>query len=124
MNSESQSEASIEDTTPEGGISSFRIALVISAAGFLGALALSALAWSQLPADAKVPIHWNAKGEVDGFAGRGSLFLVPAFLIGLTVLFTVIPFFEPRRGHLLRSSKAYQAVWLGMIVVSRRLPGL
>ena len=33
----------------------------------------------------------------------------------LTLLLAVIPFIEPRRGHFLRSSKAYKAVWIGLL---------
>jgi len=40
----------------------------------------------------RMPIHWNAKGEIDGYGSRFSgLFLIPLVSLGIYLLFLVIP---------------------------------
>lgn len=51
--------------------------------------------WNTLPA--QVPIHWNAQGEIDGYAGRISLLLIPFALPVLTyIIFSFIPKLDPK----------------------------
>lgn len=51
--------------------------------------------WNTLPA--QVPIHWNAQGEIDGYAGRLSLLLIPFALPVLTyIIFSFIPKLDPK----------------------------
>lgn len=51
--------------------------------------------WNTLPA--QVPIHWNAQGEIDGYAGRISLLLIPFALPVLTyIIFSCIPKLDPK----------------------------
>lgn len=39
-----------------------------------------------------MPIHWNAKGEIDGYGSRFvGLFLMPVFLAGIYILFLFAP---------------------------------
>jgi immunity protein, SdpI family len=81
-------------------------------------LALSAWAWTQLPADASVPIHWGIDGQANGFAPKPiGLFFVPLITIGITALFAVIPRVEPRRANLERSGTAYRATWVGVVTL-------
>ena len=73
-------------------------------------LALSAWAWTQLPADASIPIHWGVDGQPNGFAPKPiGLFLLPGITALITALFAVIPRIEPRRANLERSGTAYRA---------------
>jgi uncharacterized membrane protein len=67
-------------------------------------LALSAWAWTQLPADASIPIHWGIDGQANGFAPKP---------IGLLL----IPRVEPRRANLERSGTAYRATWVGVVTL-------
>ena len=81
-------------------------------------LAASAWAWTQLPADALVPIHWGANGQPDDWADKTvGLFLMPLIASGVALLLAVIPRFEPRRTNLARSSKAYGATWIGVMLL-------
>ncbi len=81
-------------------------------------LALSAWAWTQLPADASVPIHWGVDGKANGFASKPiGLLLLPAMTLGITALFALIPRIEPRRANLERSTTAYRATWVGVITL-------
>lgn len=93
----------------------FRQPLILSLIliGFM--TALSGWAWLQLESDARIPIHWGIDGQADGFGGRNMLFLMPAITLGTVGLFWVIPRIEPRKGNLLRSSKAYHLVWIGLL---------
>ncbi|NOU92669.1 DUF1648 domain-containing protein [Paenibacillus sp. LMG 31456] len=61
---------------------------VISIAVILTSIIYLCLEWSKLPA--QVPIHFNVSGEVNGWGGKGTLFLLPILsivvYIGLTIL--------------------------------------
>ena len=56
-----------------------------------------ALLWDKLPA--QVPIHWNARGQIDGYAGKafGTLFL-PLVNVGLAALLGCLAFLDPKIG--------------------------
>jgi uncharacterized membrane protein len=95
----------------------FRLALIFSLLMIAAATAAAGWAWWQLPPDARVPTHWNASGQIDGHAGRWSLFLTPGVVLGLTLLLAGLPYLEPRRGNLMRSSRAYCAVWMSVIAL-------
>ena len=75
------------------------------------------VAWTKVPADAQIPIHWNAKGEVDGYGNKSfGLLIAPSLIFALSILLAFIPRMEPRGENLLRSQKAYKVVW-GFILV-------
>jgi uncharacterized membrane protein len=54
-----------------------------------------ALLWDKLPG--WVPIHWNARGEVDGIARKafGTL-LVPLINVGLACFMSLLPLIDPK----------------------------
>lgn len=88
----------------------------LGAAGI--ALLPAAYAWIQLPPGSQIPTHWNAAGQVDGYAGKAvGLLLIPAMILGLTALFVAIPRIDPKGDNILRSWKAYRIVWLGTLGV-------
>ncbi|MDR2840484.1 MAG: DUF1648 domain-containing protein [Paludibacter sp.] len=62
---------------------------ILSVAGLLYAF-YPLLFYGSLSPDVKIPIHFNALGDVDGWAGRNYLFLLPAisliFYIGFSIL--------------------------------------
>ncbi len=53
-------------------------------------------AWSYPKLPASIPIHWNMHGEVDGWGGRSTLFLMPAMATGLLVFFAFLPSLSPK----------------------------
>lgn len=58
-------------------------------------LAISALAYPLLPV--RVPIHWDARGVVNGYGSRTfACLFTPLLVIGLGLLFMVINRFAPR----------------------------
>lgn len=80
--------------------------------------AIAAVALARLPAGATLPVHWNAAGEADGFAGAGSaLFMPVALAAGLSALLAAIPRLEPMQEKLEGSAPLLRASWAGMLFV-------
>jgi uncharacterized membrane protein len=77
--------------------------------------ALSAWAWPKIPSNAHVAVHWGLGGQANGYTGRlGALLRLPLVMLGLGALLAVLPLIDPRRPNLLRSSRAYNAIWIGL----------
>jgi uncharacterized membrane protein len=69
---------------------------VASAALVLLAALATLLLEPNLPA--RVPVHWNAAGVVDGYGPRWILWLVgPGLMLSLLALFAALPSLSPRR---------------------------
>ena len=52
--------------------------------------------WNDLPEE--VPIHWNAKGEIDQYGSKETLIMLPLLLPFLTYLiFVLVPFIDPKK---------------------------
>ncbi len=84
------------------------IVVVISV---LAMLAISAWAWGRVPDDAQVPIHWGLDGQPNGWAPKWvGLLLTPALGLVLGGVFLTIPRFDPRREHLVASTRAWVAI--------------
>jgi uncharacterized membrane protein len=67
-----------------------------SAALILVALIAGAWAWPELPP--QVPIHWNDRGDVDGWAARWVLVLLgPGLMTGFMLLFIALPWLSPAK---------------------------
>lgn len=91
--------------------------LIFSGMIFLLAVAVTLFAWAKVPADAQIPIHWNAQGEVDNYGSKVfGLLMGPGLIFFISLLLAFVPRMEPRRDNLLQSQKAYKVVW-GFIVV-------
>lgn len=77
---------------------------------------LSAWAAPRLPA--RVPMHWGPSFEVDGYGSRlEALVLLPLITLGVSLLLAFVPRFEPRRRHLAESARAYNGIWIAVLVV-------
>jgi uncharacterized membrane protein len=84
----------------------------------LVALAIGAWGLVTVGADARVPIHWDAAGQPDGYAPAALSFLfMPVIMGALVALFVAIPRIEPRAGNLARSASAYQAISIAVLVL-------
>ena len=54
--------------------------------------------WSYVPE--RIAVHWNLRGEADGFAGKAvGLLLLPAIGSGVYALLLVLPRFDPGRAN-------------------------
>ena len=52
--------------------------------------------WDELPA--KVPLHWNVKGEIDRWGDKEELFYIPILLPLLVyIIFLIIPLIDPKK---------------------------
>lgn len=68
--------------------------------------AAAAWAWGRVPD--RIPVHWNAAGEVDGTGGRFvGLLLIPLVTLGMHVLFMALPALDPCRANYEGFAKAY-----------------
>lgn len=89
--------------------------MLFSAAIILLMCAMSVWAWFQLPDDARIPTHWNAQGEADGYSTKSTgLFLMPGLVAGFTILFAVLPAITPRKENMMKSMKGYKMCWGGI----------
>lgn len=55
----------------------------------------------------QIPTHWNIRGEIDGWGGKGHLLLFSALPLGLYLLMTIIPSIDPRRRNYGQFQKSY-----------------
>ena len=53
--------------------------------------------WNDLPA--RIPIHWNLRGEINGWASKTFVILSPLFNLGIVLLLHVLPRFDPKLGR-------------------------
>lgn len=85
----------------------------------VGMFVASALCWNQAPD--RVPMHWNARGEVDGWGGKlEGLFLLPGIAVGIYALLRFIPLLDPGRENYKQFAGAYAGIrWsvTGLMVV-------
>lgn len=76
-----------------------------------------ALVWNSLPA--KVPTHWNYKGEVDHWGDKfsliGLLFMLPILVY---VLLLVVPKIDPKKRIALMGGKFYQLKFFLVLCMS------
>ena len=73
--------------------------------------------WSSLPDI--VPIHWNYKGEIDDWGNKSSLIFITFLLSGLTyILFTVIPFIDPKKRIQTMGNKYHNLKFLMVLFMS------
>ncbi len=74
--------------------------------------AVSMAFYPQMPD--KLPSHWNAAGEVDGYMSRlWGLLIVPLISVGMLVLFWAIPRLDPLKANIAGFRKYYD----GFVVV-------
>lgn len=67
-----------------------------------------AYVWSELPA--KVPMHWNLKGEIDRFGDKSELILIPILLPLLVyITFLIIPKIDPK-SEISKMGNKFQAI--------------
>jgi hypothetical protein len=68
-----------------------------------------AIYWNDLPA--RVPIHWNFRGQIDGWATKTpGIFVIPLTALGITALLRVLPWFDPRLRRTLGDESLMPAV--------------
>lgn len=75
----------------------------------------AAVRWGSVPD--RIPIHWNAAGEVDGYGGKFSgLLLLPIVAIGLYLLLKYIPLIDPAKRNYETFASTYLLVRVVLMV--------
>jgi uncharacterized membrane protein len=79
----------------------------------------------ELPAGTRIPIHFGANGQADGWAPAAfGLFIIPAVAAATWLLILILPQIDPRGKNLIRSGDAYGTMWVAltlMLCVSQAL---
>lgn len=74
-------------------------AIIISAVLILIVILAGVFLWSRLPDP--MASHWNEADQVDGYMSKfWGAFMVPAMMIGLTLLFLAIPLIDPLKKNI------------------------
>ena len=73
----------------------------------------------------KVPIHWNAAGQVDNYGSRPfGAFMLPFLTVGLYILMLVLPLVDPRRENYFKFLGAYRVIRLALVLFMAVLYGI
>jgi len=92
-------------------------AMMLLSGALVSALALLSFYVAQgLPADAHVPIHWNAAGQIDGYADKWTgLFVAPLMALVASLIFIAVTIAEPQQGNLAKSRALVLIAWSGFL---------
>ena len=84
--------------------------------------ALAIISWwagHQLPADAQLPLHWNASGEIDRYGDKWTALMLPPLLAAImTLVFWGVTRIEPQQGNLNVSRTLLATVWIGTLCIA------
>jgi len=96
-----------------------RVMILFSAGVVLVLAAASFYVGDRLPAGARVPIHWNAAGQIDGYAGKwAGLMIAPVMALVTSLLFLLVTVAEPKQDNLAKSRALMLVVWIGTLCVA------
>lgn len=74
----------------------------------------------KLPAE-NIPVHWGIDGTPDRYGGRTEalfgLWSVPVATAFSAFVFALLPALEPMRDNLIKSRRAYRAIWVSTMVL-------
>lgn len=90
--------------------------LVMSMLLVAAAFVATAVLYGHLPG--RIPLHWDAHGEIDRYGGRASAFLMPCVMAGVLALLAVLPRVSPLRFSVDAFSDTY---WYCALVVEGML---
>lgn len=93
--------------------------IVFSGGVVLLLAATSSYVATQLPIDAQVPVHWNAAGQIDGYADKWTgLFVAPLMALITSLIFVAVSVGEPRQDNLAKSRALLMIAWSGMLATA------
>ncbi|HEY2156324.1 MAG TPA: DUF1648 domain-containing protein [Isosphaeraceae bacterium] len=81
----------------------------------LVAAAFAASLWFYPRLPDRIPMHWNIRGEIDGWGSRNSVWLTPCVMLGLLGLFAILPALSPKPFDLGKSRSVYLFIMVLMI---------
>ena len=78
-------------------------------------IAFTAAVYPSLPE--RIPIHWNAAGEINGWGSKPWAFLTPAIMIGMLGLLRVLPWLSPKQFEIdsFRSTYAFIVMLISVL---------
>ena len=68
---------------------------LIAAFLIIATLIVTLIVYPELPS--RVPMHWNLRGEVNRYGDKLEIFLMPAAMAVIALLFAALPWLSPRR---------------------------
>lgn len=79
-----------------------------------GMFITAAVRWSSVPD--RIPIHWDASGNVDGYGGKFvGLLLIPLMGVGVYALLALIPRLDPAKANYQSFQGPYLAIRTGIL---------
>ncbi|HZZ29359.1 MAG TPA: DUF1648 domain-containing protein [Pirellulales bacterium] len=76
--------------------------------------AVAAWAWPQLPE--RIPIHWNLKGDIDGYGSKFTgLLLLPITILVLYCVFRLVHLIDPGKENYATFTNAFTAVRMAFV---------
>lgn len=88
-----------------------------------GMFVAAAFTWPSAPD--RMPIHWNAAGEIDGYGGKfQGLLLVPSIAVAQYLLLRFLPRTDPGRANYVNFQRAYDTVRVAVLVLLAIVYGL
>jgi uncharacterized membrane protein len=104
----------MENTTQKDKIGSLHS--IIQIIIIITSIILSIYFYQNFPA--RVPMHWNVAGEIDGWGSRGfGAFLLPGILIAMYFLFELTTRIDPRRERYAEFKKTYSIIKTAIMLV-------
>lgn len=92
--------------------------MMASAATVAGLTGLALAALARLPAGTRLPTHWNAAGEVDGWmAAPIALFVGVAVTAVVSLVCAIVPAIEPDRARRDAGAPVLHAAWAGLLAL-------
>ena len=65
-----------------------------------------------------VPIHWNAQGQVDDYGSKNfAVIFLPLIIIGMYLLFLLLPYIDPRKANYQKFAGAYNVFKTSILLV-------
>lgn len=91
--------------------------MILFSAALGAVLALVAFYIGQgLPAATRVPVHWDATGQINGYADKWTgLFVGPLIALMTSLIFTAISVAEPQQANLAKSRALVLIAWFGVL---------
>ena len=89
----------------------------------VAALGASLIVYPQLPE--RIPTHWNAHGQVDGYGSKATVFMLPgAMAICLVMFFWVLPWLSPKRFEVETFRSTYLFIAITVLALFLYIQGL
>lgn len=65
----------------------------------------------------QVPIHWNIRGQVDGYAtSTYAVWFSPLLTMGLYLMLILLPYLDPKRANYVRFTSTYQYIKILLVL--------